>query len=353
MQDNADQERNWLSCLRLGWVWAAGWLCLGLLLGLVVPWLGPRLGIDPAAIDRSCLRGCSPGAAHWLGTDTLGRDVLAQLLYGTRTALWGGLLATGIAGTLGFGLGAAAAWQSRAGAKLSFWVLAAALLGLVSIGYCLRYLPSPGVWVVSLLLLTGMSCWLLQTRLKPSRWGLRADRLLLFLVEILRSVPALLLLLALTALTLQPGLPQMILLFAGLITAGLASLSLQEVRHQLQRPYVEAAHFAGMPTWRLLSGHIFPNVLPAFSVELVLAAAGFVLMEGAFSFLGLGLPATTPSWGHLLAETRSARAAWWLWLYPGLALVGTVLALQVLGRELRRRRAGTGGLGMLGEGARD
>ena len=322
--------------------WAWCWLALGLALGLLAPWLGPVLGLDPQAIDRGCMRGCGPGVRHWLGTDPRGRDLAAQLLFGARTALWGGLTATLLAGALGFGLGSGAAWSSRSGGRVPWWVLATAALGVAGVGYLLRYGEDPGPAAVALALATVAACGGLGRVSAAGAVGVRADRLLLFAVEVVSSIPALLLLLALAALALRPGLATFVGLYAGLLTARLSALSLQAVRQELGRPYVAAAHFAGVPGWRLLGAHVLPNVLPAYAVELVLVAAGFVLVEGTFSFLGLGLPPTTPSWGQALAATRGARGAWWLWAFPGLALVGTVLALQVVGRALRRRHAGTG-----------
>ena len=322
------------------WPWAALWLVGWLLAGALAAGWGKGWGLDAAAIDRSCLRGCAPGAVHWLGTDTLGRDVLAQLVHGARTALWGGLTAAVLAGVLGFGLGASAAWTTRAGGRLPYVILATAALGALGVWYCLAYLLEPGGWIIGIVLVSIVLVALLMRLGSKWKLGVRADQLLLYVVEVAASLPALLLLLAVTALALRPGLLQLVLIYVGLVTTRLAALSLQEVRRQLQRPYVMAAHHAGLSAWRLLSGHVLPNVLPPYGVELVLTVAGFILLEGTFSFLGLGLPPTTASWGHLLAETRAARGAWWLWLFPGATLTLTVLALQVLGRALRSRRAG-------------
>ncbi len=330
--------------------YVSSWLWWGLAILLGATWLmssswgSERLAAN--VIDRACLGGCAPGVGgHWLGTDNLGRDVWRQLLGGAFTALGGGLAAAGLSLLIGYVLGAVVAWWSRAGERVPWWVLAQAVLTVGYAAFWWRYRPG-GSWVLNapLLLLLGLlllSVWLCLAG-KIMSWpawlkaGLRSDRLLLYVTEVVSSVPALLLLLALAALAFRPGLGQLILIYVAVRWTGFAVLSLQEVRGVLEQPYILAARGTGVSGWRLLGKHVFPNAFPPLLVKFVLAIAGFILVEGTFSFLGLGLPVEQASWGRVLAQAQQVRGGWWLWLFPGITLIGSILALQLLARRINR-----------------
>ena len=314
---------------RAAWGWLALVAAAGLLgWGLVGPEAAMRL-------DRTCLNGCAPGVAHPLGTDALGRDVGLQLAVGAATALGGGLAAAGLSLLVGLLLGGAAAYLERArprGLSARTGLAAAALLVWLAAGA--YFGQAPTWWLLhgglGIALVAGVS------RLPVRGLRLSPTRVLLAIAELFASVPALLLLLALAAAAWRPGLWQLVLLYAAVRWTGFAVLAMQELRAGLGEAYAAAAARAGAPLWRVLARHVLPNAIPPLLVATVLSVSGFVVVEGTFAFLGLGLPPELPSWGRLLGQARQLSSAWWLWLWPGTALTLTVLALQTVARGWRR-----------------
>jgi peptide/nickel transport system permease protein len=236
----------------------------------VVPW-------DPDAIDLD-QRLRPPGAAHWLGTDELGRDVLSRLLHGSRVSVGAGALACAVA------------------------LLAGSLLGA----------------------LAGLA-------------GGRTDRLILFVIEVVQSVPALVLVAALAAF-----LPPSFLIAALLIGLTGWTDSARIVRAEARRlrsaPFVEAARAAGAAPGRLLVRHVLPHALPPALATAPYVLGAAVLTEAGLSFLGLGTPPPAASWGRSLADARDViTVAPWCVLPPAAALVLLVLSARRLGDAFAER----------------
>lgn len=236
------------------------------------PWLAPR---PPDAVEpRLMLR--PPGAAGWLGTDEIGRDVLSRLLHAGRTSL---VLGLGVA-AVSVGLGG--------------------LLGALA-GYCRG-------WVDALV-------------------SAAADALL--------SVPPLALAMVAAAfLSLTPG--RLVLVLALLTWTTVARLVRGQVLSLRAWPFVEAARALGASHARLLTRHILPHVLGPVSVAGTLLTAHAILIESALSFLGFGLPPPTATWGGMLhaAQVHFTQAPW-LGIFPGLAILLVVAGINLLGEGLR------------------
>ncbi len=248
------------------------WLATIALGAVLAPYLAPAgpLAADPS---RALL---PPGAGNWLGTDFLGRDVLARLLWGGR-------------------------WTLRMGAEALILAVGGGLpLGLAAGG-------------------TG---------------GLR-DAVLMRLVDAWLAFPGLLLAMAVVAI-LGPGLSSVAVavgLAAAAPYARVARATAREIRVQ---PYIDAARAVGASSWRILLRHILPNAAPAL-VAFAVTQLGWVLLNGAaLNFLGLGVPPGTPEWGAMLAGGRaSLRDAPWAAVAPGAALTLTILAANILGDRIR------------------
>lgn len=239
---------------------------------VLAPWLAPY---DPTHQDLFS-RLQPPSAAHWLGTDDLGRDVLSRLVVGSRISLSVGLVAVGISVTAGV------------------------IVGLAG-GY----------------------------------FGGRLDAFLMRSVDIFLSVPTIFLILAVLAF-LGPSIYNVMAVIGLTSWPGLARLVRGETLSVRERDYIHAVRIAGLSTPRILFVHILPNVLSPVIVSATLGVAGAVLVESGLSFLGLGVQPPTPSWGHVLSTGRDyLHIAWWLTLYPGLMIFVTVLSFNLLGEGLR------------------
>jgi peptide/nickel transport system permease protein len=234
--------------------------------------LAPR---DPTQIDIAfALLG--PGAGHWWGTDQYGRDVWSRVVHGARISLTVGLISVGIAASIG------------------------TAVGLVS-GF----------------------------------YGGFVDGLLMRLIDIMLAFPGILLALAIVS-VLGPSLRNLMLAVGIAAIPVYARLVRGSVLIAREQTYVEAARAIGAPTGPILLRHVLPNVVAPIIVAASLGMGGAILSAAALSFIGLGSQPPTPEWGRMLSEGRDyLRDAWWIATFPGLAIMVTVLAMNLLGDGLR------------------
>lgn len=211
----------------------------------------------------------------WLGTDTLGRDVLARMLAGGRMSLAVGALAVGVALLLGVAVGLAAGW-----------------------------------------------------------WGGVVDTLLMRLVDSLLAIPMLFALLLLGAL-LRPSLLVLVLVLGSASWMGVARLVRGQVLSLKEREFVVAARAMGASPLYIARVHLIPNAATPLVQDAALRLGDLILVEASLSFLGFGVQPPTPSWGALVAEGQAVVAqAWWLSALPGLAIAVTVMAAALLADDL-------------------
>jgi len=252
---------------------AAGGALLLVMLAVaaLAPWLGT---VDPLNINP-IQRLRAPAATYWFGTDMLGRDVYSRTLYGSRISLAVGLAVAALSTGLGL------------------------LIGVVA----------------------GSSRTL--------------DTVVMRVMDGLMAIPAILLAVAITALSkasltsvivalIVPEVPRVVRLVRSLV------LSLRE------QPYVEAANALGASFWRVVFRHLLPNTLAPLIVQGTYICASAVIFEAYLSFLGAGTPPEVPSWGNMMAEDRVyIQLGFWIVLFPGLSLAVTVLGINLLGDGLR------------------
>jgi peptide/nickel transport system permease protein len=234
---------------------------------LVAPYL-------PESLDLAGRR-AAPSAAHWFGTDELGRDVLSRVIWGARVSLAVGLLSAAVSAAVGVAVGAAS-------------------------GYV-------GGWV---------------------------DNTLMRATDAMLSVPRLPLLMIAGA-VLEPSVPMLILLVGAagwMETARIVRAEFLSLKH---RDFVEAAHAVGAGHRRIVMRHILPNAAPPALVSATLAVGHAILLESALSFFGVGVQPPTPTWGNMLYQAQTAMSTEpWLAFFPGLLIVTTVLSINLLGDEL-------------------
>ncbi|MDT8441295.1 MAG: ABC transporter permease [Desulfuromonadales bacterium] len=241
----------------------------------VLALVAPLLGRDPGEIDIA-RRLQPPSFAHLLGTDDLGRDVLVRILYGARISLLVGFVAVGIATVIGIMLGALAGYYGR--------------------------------WV---------------------------DAVIMRFVDIMLCFPSFFLILAVIAF-LDPSIWNIMIIIGLTGWMGVARLVRAEFLSLRERDFVLAARALGARDSRIIFRHILPNALSPVLVSATLGVAGAILTESALSFLGIGVQPPTPSWGNMLiAGKQTLGTAWWLSVFPGLAILLTVLGYNLLGEGLR------------------
>ena len=217
------------------------------------------------------------GSVFWLGSDVLGRDVLTRLLYGARVSLLVGIAAIGVGGTIGIVAGLLSGyfggWVDDLIMRLGDIQLA---FPFILLAIMFLVVLGSGIW--NLILVLGVGQWVTYARI------VRAD-----------------------------------------------TLSLRE------KEFVEAARALGDSTTSIIFRTILPNILAPLTVIASFNVASVILSEAALSFLGLGVPPSVPTWGSMLAESRDTLVAnkWWLAVFPGVAIVLTVLSFNILGDWLR------------------
>ncbi|GAB1397343.1 MAG TPA: ABC transporter permease [Saprospiraceae bacterium] len=287
------------------------------------------------------------GSRHLLGTDTFNRDVLAGIIYGSRTALLIGILSNILAVIFGLFLGSLSGYYSSVGVVTGRQNFIFLLMIEILLGYGLLYNPYVSVYIyntqVRLLLffiLTILSVYML---LRPQRKNFRLDIDLLITksVEIFQSVPGLLLLLGISAVTGTMDVVKLTLLVSLLRWPGITRLVRGEVIKVRQSQFIESAKSLGVTDWRVIAKHILPNITRQIIVAFAFGVASSILLEASLSFLGLGLPPDQVTWGMLLSQSRTNPAAWWLAIFPGLMISLLILACYTVGNYLNNRTGET------------
>jgi peptide/nickel transport system permease protein len=243
-----------------------------IVLAVFAPWLAPY---DPVATSWSAVRK-APSAAHWFGTDELGRDVLSRVIWGTRASLMAGVVSVCITLLIGVPIGLAAGFL--------------------------------GGWV---------------------------DALISRITDAFLACPFLILAIALAAF-MGPSLTNAMIAIGVSATPIFVRLTRGQVLSVKVEDYVEAARAVGNPPWRIALQHVLPNITAPLIVQSTLAIAAAVIAEASLSFLGLGQQPPAPSWGSMLNVAKNYMDnAPWMAIWPGLSIFVLVLAFNLLGDGLR------------------
>ncbi|MCP3418979.1 ABC transporter permease [Bradyrhizobium brasilense] len=266
-------RRAWRRLIRRkGAVLGLAVIALFILLAVFAPLIVPY---DPVATSWSLVRK-APSAQHWFGTDELGRDVFARIVFGARASLLAGVISVGIALAIGVPLGLVAGYRG----------------GFI-------------------------------------------DALISRITDAMLACPFLILAIALAAF-LGPSLSNAMIAIGVSATPIFIRLTRGQVMSVKVEDYVEAARAMGNPRWRIALVHILPNILPALLVQATLSIAAAIIAEAALSFLGLGQQPPAPSWGSMLnAAQRFLTSAPWMAVWPGFAIFLVVLSFNLVGDGLR------------------
>ncbi len=244
---------------------------LWLLVAVAAPLVAPY---SPTAVDVTA-RLLRPSAAHWLGTDELGRDVLSRLIYGSRISLFTGVVVVVVGAALGTLVGGVAAYA-----------------------------------------------------------GGRVEDAIMRFTDLVLCFPPIILALAIAA-ALGIGATNTILAMLVVWWPKFARLARSLVLQQRSQEYVEAAMVAGYGPGRILGRHIIPNAVGPLVVLVTLDVGNAIITFAGLSFLGLGVVPPTPEWGSMVADGRQLVAQWWVAAFPGLAILTIVLGFNFLGDGVR------------------
>ena len=241
------------------------------LCAIFAPLVSPHNPVEPDL--KNVLAG--PSLSHPFGTDMLGRDVLSRVIYGSRISLLVGFVSVGIATLIGLMLGALS-------------------------GY----------------------------------YGGVIDELIMRFVDLMMCFPTFFLILAVIAF-LEPSIWNIMVVIGLTGWMGISRLVRAEFLSIKGKEFVLAARAQGLPNRKIIFGHVLPNALAPVYVVATLGVGGAILTESALSFLGIGVQPPTASWGNILAQAKdNIEIAWWLSLYPGLAIFLTVMGYNLLGEGL-------------------
>jgi peptide/nickel transport system permease protein len=217
-----------------------------------------------------------PSFSHWLGTDQLGRDVLSRLIYGSRISIEVGFIAVSISLFIGVVIGAFSGYYS----------------GLI-------------------------------------------DSLLMRFVDIMLTFPSFFLILAISAI-LKPSIINIMIIIGLTSWMGVARIVRAEFIQNRQKDYVLAAKASGASDSYIIFSEILPNCIAPILVSATLGIAGAILIQASLAFLGIGIMPPTPSWGGMLSRGKTyIMIAWWLTLFPGIAILMTVLSFNLMGEAVR------------------
>lgn len=292
---------------------------------------------------------------HWLGTDELGRDVLAGMIHASRIALSVGVVAMAIASVIGILLGSVAGFLGDEKVVSRVGTLVGVVLGVffgIFYGFGVRGFElmqalgrSFGDFIIqlciSLAIVAGI-VWLgvfvgrsVLSRVPFLGWRVRVafDILISRLIEVVVTIPTLFLIVSIVAIA-KPSV-FLVMVVIGLTSwTGIARFVRAELLRVRSLEYMEATEALGYSLWRALVRHALPNSLTPVLIAVAFGIASAVLIESTLSFLGLGVPADTVTWGSLLALSRKYPEDWWLAVFPGFAIFITVTAFNLVGEAL-------------------
>lgn len=291
---------------------------------------------------------------HWMGTDEIGRDVLAGMIYGTRIAMLVGIVSMSIATFLGVILGAFAGYFGDERLKVSLVRLVLNLLfiypaffysfgvrsdllansfGGSVFGFLWQLSVSIAIFIGVMIVPNLLSKGLKKVPAISKRVNVPVDIIISRIIEVIISIPALLLILSIVAIA-KPSI-MIVMVVIGLTSwTGIARFARGELLRVRSLEYITAAQSLGFSEFRTIFRHALPNALTSVLISVAFGIAGAILTESFLSFLGIGVQPDVITWGKLLNFSRTTPEAWWLAIFPGFAIFITVTIFNLLGEGL-------------------
>lgn len=292
---------------------------------------------------------------HILGTNSLGEDVLSGLIHGTRISLFIGCISMSIAALLGILLGAAAGYFGDRGLVTSrgrFWttifgIIVGWFYGLQTRNYVitdalsgaegnvlLELSISLGILAACIFAFAFIGKWVGRLPFLRKEVHIPVDGLVSRCIEILHALPTFVLILTIAAIT-KPSLINVMVIIGLTSWTGIARLIRAEMLRIRGLEYIQAARSLGYGQWKIIARHALPNAIAPALVSIAFGIASAILTESSLSFLGIGVPSDTVTWGSLVNDGRQQFNAWWLVVFPGVAIFMTVTMYNLIGEALR------------------
>ena len=325
--------------------------------------LWPPVRYSPQEIDLNNAQFASPNDVqnipshkykHYLGTDALGKDVMSGMIHGTRIALAVGILSMLIASFIGILAGGLSGFYGDDGIKISraslytgiVFLFIAFFYGFQCRAFQIEDAMDESFGAMSIQLLISITLFfvilifgyfiakpLKKLKFLSKKVILPVDIIISRFIEVFTSIPKLFLIFSLIIM-IKPSLYLIIVVIGLLSWTEIARFIRAEMLRIRKMEYIESATALGLPKWRIVLRHALPNALPPVLITISFGIAAAILTESSLSFLGIGLPIDTLSWGKLLSSAREAPQAWWLAVFPGLAIFITVTAFNLIGEGL-------------------
>lgn len=277
----------------------------------------------------------SNGMYHLLGTDYLGRDLLSGMIHGARVGFVVSVVSVLISLVLGLSIGLIIGFYGDNGIRknlvqqLFIGVVVALeiyyLVSMISEGLSI-YSVAP--FLIILVLAIGLDKLLAVLPIK--KYGVPLDIIMQRLFELREGLPGLFIILSIAAIISSPSIFSVAIIIAILYWMTFARHARAETMHIKEEGYIMSAQSSGVSDFRLLFYHILPNAMPSIFVIIAFTFGGVILLESSLSFLGIGMPVEEVSWGKILAGARKSPKAWWLAVFPGLAIFLVLYAFNNL-----------------------
>jgi len=279
---------------------------------------------------------------HWLGTDRLGRDTLAGLLYGAWIALIVGIFAALFSVVLGVCIGMLSGYFGNEKLKLNLVQILLLLTFIMLLFYQLSQgfvfgLEMDFLWeLIVFVLLSGvfLSMMTLSSKITIKSISIPIDSIVVRILEIFKSIPNLFLILALLAIIKQAQIIDIIWIIALVTWPISARYTRAEVMAVQEENFIKSAESLGVSKVNILFKHLLPNIIGPALITFAFTVSSAIVVEAVLSFLGLGLSVEQVTWGSMLAEVRQYYKAWWLVLFPGLQLFLIMITFNKLSEHI-------------------
>jgi peptide/nickel transport system permease protein len=292
---------------------------------------------------------------HWLGTGSRGNDLLSGLIHGARISLTIGLIAMSIAGTIGILIGLLAGFFGDDKLVITLGKLFMILLGIFfgwfyafqlrsnqlqsglqeqSGGLLIQLLISLFLFALIVFVFSLAGKWIGKIPWLNKRIVIPVDSLLSRLIEIFVSLPILLLIIVIAAIS-TPSLVNVMIIIGLTNWTSIARLTRAEMLRVRQLEYIQSAQALGFNSLRIILRHALPNAVAPALIAISIGVANAILIESSLSYIGIGVPTNIETWGSLISSGRDNFSAWWMVVFPGFCILITVLSLNLIGEGLR------------------